>query len=427
MKGNFKKIIPLVIGISILSGNNLPVFAADTIGNTNYTQTLSNQKPVITLVEVVKSAVNNSDKLVLKEKEIRMYDKKMDLEEYNQDYKEQIGEKTNNDTLDDFSYDKFELQQKQSEQSKSFLEDQLANTITKKYNSIVLKQMELDKAKFDLEIQTKDLNTLKTKSEIGMATSNQLYDKQIDVKKSQDAIQTKEDSLKVNIEYLGVLSDLDLSKYTLDRNTDFTKFKIDGSVDEYIDDKINSYLEYNNKLVKLTDDYLKELKDEKIDDLKKVIDGNIREAPKQSSFTTVDSGGTIVNDTVAYSVELLKYVNQQEKIINGYSSYLDGRYNADEAKVKLEDSKKNLKNSLKEMYVTLSDLESQINSTNEQIKSANTKLNYAKTQVDLGTMTQNDYKAQVLKSDNLEYSLRNLIITYNDVKNSIEKPWILSN
>ena len=49
-----------------------------------------------------------------------------------------------------------------------------------------------------------------------------------------------------------------------------------------------------------------------------------------------------------------------------------------------------------------------------------------KTQVDIGIMTNNDYKAQVVKSEELDISLKNLINTYNNLKNSIEKPWVLS-
>ncbi|AJG98253.1 hypothetical protein LF65_01648 [Clostridium beijerinckii] len=429
MKKNLNKIIALAIGISVMSGSVMPVFAVDTTQSTNVMQTQSNQKSVITLDEVVKSAVDNSDKLALKTNQITVYERKMDLEEYNKDYKEEIGENANNDTLDDFSYDNLELQQKQTEQSREFLKDQIANDITKKYNAIILKQMDIDKSKFDLETQTKNLDILKTKVAIGLATSNQLYDKQIEIKKAQDYIKAKEDSLKVSIEFLGVLSDLDLSKYTLDSNIEFNTFKLDGSIDEYVDDKVDKYLKYNDELVKFTDDYLKELKDESIKDLKNVIDGDVAESPDKndSKYTVSDGAGGTQQDATAYSVDLLMYVRQQEKIINGYSSYLDARYNTDEAKVKLNDSKKNLKNSLKEMYASLTDLENQINSLKEQVQSTNTKIKYAKSQVDLGMMTQNDYKTQVLNSENLNYSLRNLIITYNNVKDSIEKPWILNN
>jgi hypothetical protein len=41
-------------------------------------------------------------------------------------------------------------------------------------------------------------------------------------------------------------------------------------------------------------------------------------------------------------------------------------------------------------------------------------------------MTETNYKAQVLKSQDLDIALRNLINTYNSLENSIQKPWILS-
>jgi len=104
---------------------------------------------------------------------------------------------------------------------------------------------------------------------------------------------------------------LNLSNYSLDQSIQYDIFKIDGSVDGYFDDKIDTYLKYNNDMIK------------------------------------------------------------------------------------------------------------------EQIKSTNTKLRYAKSQVDIGMMTENTYKAQVLKSEDLDTALRNLINTYNTLANSIQKPWIL--
>ena len=308
-----------------------------------------------------------------------MYEKKMNLAEYTEDYYEKTGQNADNDTIDDFPYDKLELQEKQTKQSEGFLQDQIANDITNKYNAIVLKQMDINRLKFDLEVKTKELSIMKTKVTIGSATSNQLYDKQIEITKAQDAIKAKEDSLKVNIDYLGVLTNLDLSNYTLDTNTDYNTLKIDGSVDEYLDDKINQYLKYNDEIIKFTDDYLKELKDEKMDDVKKTIDGDVAEAPQQADFAKYDLSDTDVDEsTVAYGVALLQYERKQEKLISAYSSYLDAKYSIDEAKVNLDNSKKNLKNTLKEMYATLTDLENQISSLKEQIQSTNTKLKYAK-------------------------------------------------
>lgn len=432
MKNNINKIIAIGIGLSVMSGSIVPVFAAGTTENeqksniTIYYDQSANQKPVFTLEQAITDTINNSDRLALKSNEIALYRRKMDLEEYNHDYKDKINENTGNDIIDDFPYDKLKLQEKQTKQSEYFLHERIADDITKKYNTIILKQIDIDRLKSDLEIKTKELNILKTKVTLGLATSNQLYDKQIEITKAQDEIKAKDDSLKVNMNYLGVLTNVDLSKYNFDQNLMYNKFKIEGSIDEYLDNKLNEYLKYNDEIIKFTDDYLDELKDEKIDDIKKIIEGEVAESPKQSDYKKLDENNNEIDDTVTYSVALLKYEGTQEKIINAYSSYVDARYSIDEAKVKLDDSKKSLKNTLKEMYVTLTDLEKQISSVNEQIKSANTKLNYAKSQVDIGNMTENDYKSQVLKSEELDSSLKNLINTYNNLRNSIENPWILS-
>lgn len=430
MKRKLNKIAALAIGINILNVSTIPVLAADNV-ESNYTsnniQQQASQKRLLTLDDAIKATINNSDKLTLKTKEITMYENKMDLAEYNEDYYEETSQNTGNDKIDDFPYDKLELQEKQTKQSKGFVEDQIANDITNKYNAIVLKQLDINRLKSDLEIKNKELSIIKAKVTMGLATSNQLYDKQIEITKAQDSIKAKENSLKVNMDYLEVLTNLDLSNYVLDPNIDYNTLKIDGSVDKYLDDKINEYLKYNDEIVKFTDDYLKELKDEEIGDVKKAIEGDVAAAPQKTDYVKYDENGTEVDDgTVAYGVALLKYERTQEKLISAYSSYLDARYNIDEAKVNLDNSKKSLKNTLKEMYATLTDLENQISSLKEQIQSTNTKLKYAKTQVDIGTMTENDYKAQVVKSEELHISLRNLINTYNNLKNSIEKPWALN-
>ena len=41
-------------------------------------------------------------------------------------------------------------------------------------------------------------------------------------------------------------------------------------------------------------------------------------------------------------------------------------------------------------------------------------------------MTEKDYKAQVLKSEDLDTGLRTLINNYNTSRDTIEKPWIIS-
>jgi len=66
----------------------------------------------------------------------------------------------------------------------------------------------------------------------------------------------------------------------------YTKFKISDSVDEYIDDKLNNYFEYDDKILDLTKDYMKDLKD---DGIKGVMDEDVPTAPKSSDYMTTDT------------------------------------------------------------------------------------------------------------------------------------------
>lgn len=425
MKKNLNKIIAIAIGMSIMSGSIIPVFAADvTESGYNNVQSQGNQKSVLTLDDVVKAAISNSDKLTLKSQQITMYRSKEDLQDQTNDFYDSIGQ-----TVYDFPYDKLELQIKQTKQEQEFLQDQITSDITNKYNAIILKQLDISESKSNLEIKNKELDYMKTKVAIGVATANQLEDKQIEIKSLQNDIQAKENSLKNNIDYLGVLTNLNLSNYTLDSSINYTEFKIDGSIDKYLDDKIESYFEYNNKILDLTKEYLKELKD---DGIKDIIKADIPTAPDKSSsnfYTTDSSTNTSSFDDGKYAEALIQYVQEVEKFsqeLTAYGSYLDAKYSMEEAQVKLDDTKKSLKNGLEESYSTLLDLQNKIETLKEQINSTNTKLKYAKTQVDMGLMTENDYKAQVLKSEDLNTSLRQSINTYNNLKDSIEKPWVLS-
>ncbi|EHI98396.1 hypothetical protein CDLVIII_1705 [Clostridium sp. DL-VIII] len=448
MKKNIRKVAAICIGLSIMNTIVTPAFAVDTQKSNESINTeiindesnsiingqISNEKPILTLDQVVNSAINNSEDINLKSQQILTYRNKETLQKKTNNFYESLGEK-----VYDFPYDKLELLEKQTNQSRDFLQDQIANDITNKYNDIIIKQIDLNQSETNLEIKNKDLGTIKTKVDIGMATSNQLIDKQIEIDSLKNDIAAKENSLRDSMNYLGVLTNLNLSNYcTLDQNIKYDVFKIDGSIDDYIDNKIDSYLEYNQKLIDLTKDYLKDLKD---DGVKDVIDKDIPQMPSGGIPSPAlymkkdDDTGNSELDEGAYSVGLSTYALQiigYEKSalqyymdITKYGGYLDGKYGVEEAQVKLDDSKKSLKNGLKQAYSTLLDLENKINDLNDVIKSTNTKLRYAKTSVDIGMMTENDYKAIVLKSQQLDTSLRNIINAYNNLKTTIQKPWIL--
>ncbi|OPJ65946.1 TolC family protein [Clostridium chromiireducens] len=441
MSKKIKKVLIIGIVLSIINSSALPAFAVeDKEKLTKVQTTLVNEKivdistktqnlqitevrKILTLDKAIEAAISNSDKLKLKSKEIKMYQDKIDLQEKNNDYYKSIGQK-----VYDFPYDKLELQEKQTKESKEFMEDQIANDITNKYNDMILKEIDINKSKRYLELKKKDFDFIKGKLSLEMATPTEVKDAEIELKSLENDIKAKENLLNDNKEYFKVLTDLDIKNtYKLDDSMKYEKFKISGSMDEYIDDKIDKYLKYDTEILKLTKDYMKDLKD---DGIKDIMKKDTEKLPDKALSITAKEDGTYEFDSGSYALKLIEYQQKQMEYLaklNAYGEYIGGDYNVSEAKVKLEESKRNLKNGLKEGYSTLLDLENKIDALKEQVNSTNTKLSFGKAQVYMGLMLENDYDKQVLESEDLDTGIRKLVYTYNNLKDSIQKPWILSN
>ena len=77
MRKNINKLVAVAIGVSIMSGSAIPVFAADTTSSTTTqnTSAQTNVKPVLTLDDAIKAAASNSDTLALDDKTISYQNK----------------------------------------------------------------------------------------------------------------------------------------------------------------------------------------------------------------------------------------------------------------------------------------------------------------------------------------------------------------
>lgn len=76
MRKNLSKIVAIAIGISVMTGSTIPVFAAD---DTQITYTSTNaqgqaiQKTVLTLDDAIKGAISISETLALDDKKINYH------------------------------------------------------------------------------------------------------------------------------------------------------------------------------------------------------------------------------------------------------------------------------------------------------------------------------------------------------------------
>lgn len=443
MKKNINKLIAVAIGISVMSGSAIPVFAADTAttntttsGTTTVTQNTSANtttsvqaqnaststvvsgqtqanstnavtavqtkvRPVLTLKDAMNGAFNTSQTLALKEKKVRLEEDKLDLQEKIDD--------------DGYQYDSQDLAVKQAKEDKEFFEDQIGQTVTNKYTDLVAKENELDKLKKQIEIKTKQLKDSELKKNLGIITSIDLKTAQNDLQTQKNNVQLKEDQLNNNKYYFKVLTGKDLSQYTLVQDQAYEAFKIDGSLDAYFDKVIDKYLRYDVKSNELLKDYVKDIKK----------DRPTGDAPKASEYSdTIDVDGVTVKEKGIDKFN--KALADYNKEITEYRTYLETRYNYSAATVGLDEKKKSYKQILKDSYANLLDLENKINVMKSNVEINNKQLSNAKLKYDMGLMTKSDYDTQVMTNLDSDNNLRALVTSYNTLKDEVQKPWLFS-
>jgi outer membrane protein TolC len=441
MRKNINKLIAFAIGISVISGSSISVFAAEnakdnstnvntsvtaTTNSANNTTTTNNnttnsnstgviyvqnqvkQKPVLTLKSAIDAAISNSDKLALKSKEIKLYEDKLDLQDELDDIQ---------DNDNEFPYDKLELTVNQTKEQKEYMKDQIAQDITNKYNDLITKNNELNKLKKQLEIKTKENEYLKLKKDLGLSTEIEIKNAEIDFQTKKNEEKLKENQLKNAQDYFIILTEKDLNQYSLDQKQEFEAFKIDSSQDEYFDKVIEKYYKYDKKLIELTKD---NLDDNEVDRPDKDDEPNADDY--KTSIENADGTVTKVPDSAAYAKAQQAYIQSY----TDYGTYLQNKYNFSSSKVSLEENKKNLKKGLKESYAKLIDKENNINVAKSNIAVKNTELSIAKLKYDEGLMTKVAYDKLVLDNESLDTDLRTSINDYNTLKNQIQKPWLLS-
>lgn len=423
MRKNINKLIAVAIGVSVMSGSVIPAFAADTAQNTNTntnvsTQAQVNGKPLLTLQDAINAAINNSDTLKLDEKKINYQNKVNDITEKQDDANTKID--SDKKDLDD---DTSDITLKQLKQQRDFDEDKLIQKTTTAYNNIVTSQMKIDKAAKSLELKNKELNDSKLKTSLGLMTSVDLSGTELQIQNLQNQQKLSVNTLKDAQDSFKVLTGKDVTKFILEQDIKFEEFKIDGSVDEYLDDIIDNYQKYSKDLLKLNKDYLKdhEVTDEQVEQAKTVADGATKpSAPSVGSSATLDSYMTYVNDMNEYNADISGYATALSLRL----AYLNNKLNLSTQETNLNEAKKTYKDSLKTIYTNLLSTEDTINYLKSNIELTNKQLSIAKLKYDLGMITKSDYNTQVTNSADLDIQLRTAVDSYNTLKEKIQKPWL---
>ncbi|OOM78420.1 TolC family protein [Clostridium sp. BL-8] len=428
MKRNFNRIIVIAIVASVLNVGMVPVFASDITQNPNIyevVQAQANANTILTLDDAIKSAISISEILALDEKKISYTNKINDVNKQIDDDPQMVGKQEIPlpDNRKDLNDDTRDVKLKQCKQQRDFDEDKLIQNVTNAYNDLVTSQMRIAKLKKDIELKNEELNITKIKNSIGSATdvdvdasSNSLEDLKSKLKSSESSLKDLQYNFKV-------LTDKDLMKYSLDQNIKYGVFKIDGSIDEYLDNVVENYLKYSTQLVQLNKKYFND-SDNKVDD--------IPDSDKPSDAMPVLSTSTddIAENLKAYEEyqgSLDKYY--QERYMYAFKlstrlGYLNGKLGTYEGETNLDETKKQFKEQLRNFYTMLTTTEDSINLLKKNIELTNKQLRIANVRYDTGLMTKVDYDHLVVNSKDLDIQLRSAIDRYNTLKEEIQKPWI---
>jgi hypothetical protein len=421
MRKNINKLIAIAIGVSVMSGSIIPALAADATQQTTSAATnvqMVNGKPLLTLDDAIKAAISNSDTLALDEKKISYQDKINDTNEKVDDASESIS-----DDKKDLDEDTRDITINQLKQQREFDEDKLIQKTTAAYNDIVTRQLKIDEAAKNIEIKTKNFNDATLKKNLGILTSTDLTSTQLQIENLQNVQKSNENALKDAQYSFKVLTGKDVTQYSLEQDIKYETFKIDDSVDEYLDNTIDNYLKYSEQLIKLNKNYMNDKDNE-------ISADDVEKAEKAAEDATKPSAPSDTTDLAAYE----KYQNDLDdynKTINSYTgilaarlTYLNSKLGVYENETNLNENKKKLKDQLRTLYTNLLATEDNITTLKKNIELNNKQLSDAKLKYDLGMMTKSDYDTLVVSSKDLELQLRSYVDQHNTLKEEIQKPWI---
>lgn len=441
MRKNVNKLVALAIGISVMSGSIVPVFAADNgtqqIDNTNTAASqMVNGKPILTLEDAIKDAISNSETLAIDDSKISYINRTGDLNDDIDDAKDI------NDDVHDFNDDNQKIKLNQAKQQRDFDQDVLEKKVVDKYNDLVTKQMNINKTAKELDIKKTELENMKLKVSLGTEISTNLKSKELEVQDKQNTLNNSQNQLKDSEYSFKVLTGKDATQYNLE-DIKFETLKIDGTIDKYLDDVIDSFLKYSVQIVnlnkdyfdhdyekdddnKVSQDYVSEKQDDvndaktAVDDAQKALDDAKVRAQADPTVDILSYQTTLKDKTKSYGDAEDAYVGA----IKSRMAYLGTKQGifADETNISAD--KKRLKDSLKGYYTDLLKNDAQMEYDKKNIEINNEKLRNAKLKHDLGMMTDTDYNTIVVSNEAYNLQLRTDIINYNTLKEEIQKPWL---
>lgn len=416
MGKNLNKIIAFAIGVSVISGSAIPVMAAEKkVKIVNEASSfVTNNRPLLTVEDAMESAISNSETLAL-------LDKTISYKEKINDVSEKINDVQVDDDIRDYNEDINDLSIKQLKQKRDYQEDILKTKVKKAYNELVTSQLDLDNLRLQLDSINKKYSDMKLKNQLGLATTLDTSEFELNVRKLKDGIQSAEATLKLAQYSFNNLTRLKVENYTLSEDIEYDKFEIEGSVDDYLDQIVEDYIEASLKQEVI--DKNKEHLDDIRDDVKVTKDDKPDKKDYNNKPVIDKNTGDVVGyklDEDAYNRALSEYIGK----LRTYMTYLGDKLSNISDQTNLNETKKAFKETLRQYYVALINQENIIEMDKSNFELSNQKLKNYKLQYDLGQITKNAYDDKVIEHQKLQLQIRKDIKAYNEYKEQIQKPWI---
>lgn len=417
MRKNLNKIIAFGIGLSIMSVNIMPALGDEvlnkekiSISNESIEKRNSN---VLSLQDAIDAGILHDDEMKIYSSKIKYY---KDLKDYYDEKDDDFGEDENNINIDAIS------------QSKQFRLDGVEYEITMLYNNILLVQKQIELQQNVVKNKTAEIESFESGMDVGVKTSIELETQKHNLQKEKDILEDGVNKLKDLKKKLTLMTGINIEDYLLDDTLKFNPFKLEGNLDNYINDKINTITKYSKELVDLYEDETEDLKDDDYDDMDSLIDkaeSKVHESDYQTK--TVDSvtgETTLKTNSAAYNAakESAKNAALQE-----YKGYLDLRMSGETKKAQLNIEEKTYENTLRSAYTDMLSMEKKINQMMEDINTTNKIVLNLKIKYDLGIIAENDYNAEIAKYRQMDIELRKQLNSYYELVTAFEKPWAVDN
>lgn len=404
MKKNINKFIAFGIGLSVIVGNVSPVLANDVVKDSTRS-TISGASEsglkTLSLDKAIEAGLNNDDQMKILSSTLNYY---KGLQDYYDEADDDNGEDKNDVNIDS------------TKQSKEFRKDGVEYEITNLYNSIVLTQKQVEYQREIVNNEQTKTNNTKLKYDKGLVDSVSMLNQEASLKAEKDALQAKVNSLSDLKEKLKLATGIDVNNYTFDDRLNYEKFKLDGDLESYIDDKVSIITKYDRELADLLEDAVDDMKDDELDDL---------EMPNKNDFYNIpktDSEGNVIE----YELNKEEYSAAKDGVLAAYKGYLEAKKGSESASAGANITEKMYKNILRSNYSTILAMEDGIDQLMTNIEINNKSLENTKLQYQLGLMTTNDYNTAVTGYKQLDISLRQTLNEYYQLKTGFEKPWAAS-